>query len=518
MGSSHSAQRLKAGDGQVPKSSAQGLKAGDGQVPKSGDLRLKSRPWLSKEYAVKKGCDSLTGNVYASPFVTTNAETDPRTPPSALVSHASRFKTISDASQHLDVNASLSVHNDVTGVRASAAASFIDDMMRSEKQVSLYAVIRKDYETEYLVDAEQLWKKSLGINPAKMMEEEFTERYGDAFICGGTKSVVLIAKMCFTYGSEEQKIDAETSVDAAASLWSTNTEASGGIKAALRDVASRYDATFDLSMTGINDDQPLSTNLEEMMEAIAHFNRNVDYRHAVHYRANIMPYAALPGYGGFKASKSSPSGLSRDAREQAISEMAEDYYSLVKPLRYLDDVFRNAERFRPAGESDWDKTGRQMAEYLEEKWKSRLDNLKSEVNKVHELFEAGSEVKECFKLKQLSELDIYPDELPVKAGALPVLPLKTQSGSFVSEKVVDNVVIQCQGMPWVPIVTVQIPHIGHGHVSVQVVSASRDEVRFLAFNKTRQPVSITYELRSGGDSYEMGHDMCLMPVVATVPA
>ena len=70
MGSSHSMQRLKASDGQVDK---------------SNDLRLKSKPWLSKEYALKKGCDSLTGDVYASPFVTTNAETDPRTPPSALV-------------------------------------------------------------------------------------------------------------------------------------------------------------------------------------------------------------------------------------------------------------------------------------------------------------------------------------------------------------------------------------------------------------------------------------------------
>ena len=281
---------------------------------------------------------------------------------------------------------------------------------------------------------------------------------------------------------------------------------------------SRYDATFDLSMTGINDDQPLSTNLEQMMEAIADFNRNVDYRHAVHYRANIMPYAALPGYGGFKASKSSPSGLSRDAREQAISEMAEDYYSLVKPLRYLDDVFRNAERFRPAGESDWDKTGRQMAEYLEKEWRPRLDSLKSEVNKVRELFEAGSEVKDCFKLKQLSELGIYPDELPVKAGAFPVLPLKTQSGSFVSDKPVNDFLVQCEGMPWVPIVTVQIPHIAHGHVSVRVVSASRDEVQFSAFNRTHESVEIKYELQSGGDAYEIGHDMCLMPIIATLPA
>ena len=91
-----------------------------------------------------------------------------------------------------------------------------------------------------------------------MTEEEFSEQFGNAFICGGTKKLVLVSKMCFTYNSEENKTEAEARVDAAASLWSTNTEASGAIKAALRDVASRYNATFDLSMTWINERRSLS--------------------------------------------------------------------------------------------------------------------------------------------------------------------------------------------------------------------------------------------------------------------
>ena len=74
-----------------------------------GGLKITTVPWQPKLCATLKGCNSLTGETMASPFLQCPELTTTQTtiPSSELTMRFERFKTVSEVCKSLDVSASM---------------------------------------------------------------------------------------------------------------------------------------------------------------------------------------------------------------------------------------------------------------------------------------------------------------------------------------------------------------------------------------------------------------------------
>ncbi|CAL8461509.1 g1040 [Coccomyxa elongata] len=189
----------------------------------------------------------------------------------------------------------------LSGAGGSANASFVNDIALSSNSVSLYVMIKKDYEAEYVDNVEQFWGETTrGVEPSEIDEKAFQKAYGDSFICGSLRSVVMMGKMKFEYSQHSDKETVEAAVDAAVSAWGGTMEASTRVKDHLEQAEKNSKTTFELYQTGMKDACDVPTTLTQMLDLMKGFTRSINYDAAAHYQAIIMPYSALHGYGRFK--------------------------------------------------------------------------------------------------------------------------------------------------------------------------------------------------------------------------
>ena len=113
-------------------------------------LKLKTVPWQPQLCANLKGCNSVTGEIMASPFKYGGEHelklTTSNIPSSETKTLFERFDNVTKMCKSLDVSASLSMHMALSGAGGSANASFVNDIALSSNSVSLYVMIKKDYE------------------------------------------------------------------------------------------------------------------------------------------------------------------------------------------------------------------------------------------------------------------------------------------------------------------------------------------------------------------------------------
>jgi hypothetical protein len=399
---------------------------------KMNSLKLKTVPWQPQLCANLKGCNSVTGEIMASPFKYGGEHelklTTSNIPSSETKTLFERFDNVTKMCKSLDVSASLSMHMALSGAGGSANASFVNDIALSSNSVSLYVMIKKDYEAEYVDNVEQFWGETTrGVEPSEIDEKAFQKAYGDSFICGSLRSVVMMGKMKFEYSQHSDKETVEAAVDAAISAWGGTMEASTRVKDHLEQAEKNSKTTFELYQTGMKDACDVPTTLTQMLDLMKGFTRNINHDAAAHYQAIIMPYSALHGYGGFKDGTAAASSI---ARESALADSAEDFYELKKVQKYLHEVFRRSGDFRPPGKGKEQMTQRQMDAWLcknfdgngdytfKGSWKEKVAELDAAVKKVLEQY-LDSSAAAFDIVPRLSTLGIYREEMPVRAGVQP---------------------------------------------------------------------------------------------------
>ena len=490
-----------------------------------GGLKITTVPWQPKLCATLKGCNSLTGETMASPFLQcpeVTKTTQTTIPSSELTMRFERFKTVSEVCKSLDVSASLSMHMALSGAGGSANASFANDIASSSSSVSLYVMIKKNYETEYVDNAEHLWIDRLGVKPSDFEDEEaFQMKYGDSFVCGSVRSIVMMGKMKFEYSKQSDKESVEAAVDAAVTAWGVATEASTSVKYHLEQAEENSKATFELYQTGIKDDCIVPITLTEMLDHVKAFTQNIDYDHAIRYQANLMPYKALHGYGGFKRGTATPSSIARDARAQAIAECAEDFYALKRCHNRLRECFRNPGDFRPPGEGRKSMTQREMYAWLCKSfdgtgaypfvgsWMAKVRDLDDAVKHVAKLFEFSSDPTKI-KVALPSSLGIFAEELPVRAGVRAIDPsVHEATGTLTWRVSPDSQTVTFPEMPHPPIVKLDwgaMHYLGE-RPKIFVQRVTTGSVSFRMMGSTEPPPdghSVSYKIFCTKNETKMG--------------
>ncbi len=373
-------------------------------------MALRDIPYMNA-YRLGRGVQSSTGKVTGSPFKDPDSLKlrDESTVASQMQYNVQLHDDSSRTASEVGVSASLTVAAALYPDSASASASLALKLSAKVHTQSAFIKCDQQFAVQYIERFEEMWREHLEIAPAEITEQEFEANYGDSFVCGTVGGASLLAALLFMTRGGQSEREVQTALDAAASAYGVEGKISSSVRDHLARASESSDSEFWVHVQGVDNPGKREVDLEGILTEVEDFMKNTSAERAAPVRAVILPYSALPGYGGFKGS-SIPTD--HDSRSRAIDKIASRFYAMKAAMDRLSDVQEHPDEYLVPGWTPAHTVEEFIAWWDVNELSRKLKKMQSACIDLQNYLDSNSTQMVRFPL--LSDLGCYVDELPVR--------------------------------------------------------------------------------------------------------
>lgn len=285
---------------------------------------------------------------------------------------AKQLDTAIDICQEMDVSAEASMKANIAsyGTGITANAKMTKSLTTKKNVKTMIAKCKVEFESKTIDHASGLWKR-LAVEASQYSEDEFCEKFGDAYIYKVTKG-----SACYiTITVQKNTNYAESDIDNAFHAAVDSINLSGNIDITVKEHLGAFEknSTMDINVLIIGAEATaINMDLEGLVEYASTFLQNISEETAVPMHGTIRKYSDLANYGGFK--DGARKVIVDKTRE--YEKMVDDYFIVVDTLHKLDDLVINPNDFSFGNVSE----GRELKSWYIKTWQAHHKALQRYVN------------------------------------------------------------------------------------------------------------------------------------------